>query len=488
MPKQTLKKPKKPIRSASGVTVITLLTKPYPCPGRCIFCPTYSNMPKSYIADEPSAQRSLALKFNPFLITLARLLVLLKNGHNVNKAEIIINGGTWSYYPAQYRTYVIKSIFAALNTFTPDLAQKLSLPITKNKLKQLNISLKQLLSLSLEELFRKNTTAYSRAVGISVEERPDTITLKTLKSLRRHGVTKVQVGFQSMDDMILRLNRRDHTVADNIHAANLLRANGFKINAHFMPNLYGATPKKDFESYRKLIALIAPDEVKIYPTVLLKNTQLYKLYLEGKYKQYTEPELIELIAKLKLMTPYWVRINRIFRDIPTPYMQGIKIKSNLREIVREYMLSHGQKCRCIRCRQAMFLLPPKTYSIKVYKYPSQIGENYFIAAEESDKLLGFVRLFLPNLHGKALQLSPIRGHALIREVHVYSQVSPFGKREKLSVQHTGIGKSLIHKAEEISRQEGYRRLSVIAAIGTRLYYEKLGYRLSNLHYMTKQLG
>lgn len=494
---------KKPIRSASGVSVITLLTKPYPCPGQCIFCPAEVKMPKSYLSLEPAAQRSLLLHFNPFLTTILRLFVLKENGHSVNKAEVIINGGTWSFYPAKYRNYFIKGVFIGLNLFNPRTFKNLK------KIKEKNIKFTSLLTNSqlftntfgtklktelnkpLTLLQQENTTAYSRCVGLSVEERPDTITLKNLKQARTYGVTKIQIGIQSMNNKILIANKRGHTRQDNIEASYKLRANGFKINAHFMPNLYQATPKLDLESYIDFIHEIQPDEIKIYPTVLLKNTSLYNLYLQGKYKQYNQETLIKLITQFKINTPPWVRINRIFRDIPANYMQGLKIASNIRELIHQYMDKQGLKCQCIRCRQIRSVKEPINLNRIRYeklKYDSRIGKNYFLQAIWEDRLLGFLRLFLPNSMAKQYQLPTIRDHAIIREVHVYSKPIFFGLKTAESVQHLGIGKHLIQLAEKIARTYKYNNISVIAGIGTQKYYQKLGYRLSRLNYMTKGLS
>jgi len=353
-----------------------------------------------------------------------------------------------------------------------------------------NTNLKTEYRKTLSKLQKQNTYAYSRAIGISVEERPDTITLNTLKQARIYGITKIQIGIQSMNDRVLKANRRGHTVYDNIRASHLLRANGFKINAHFMPNLYKATYKDDIQSYKDFINKIQPDEIKIYPTVLFKNTQLYKHFLNGTYHQYDEDTLIKLITHFKINTPEWVRINRIFRDIPASYMQGIKIKSNLREIINKYMKQRGLSCKCIRCRQIKSVdsfIKKESIKYKVSQYSNEIGKNIFIQATMNNTLLGFLRLFLIDKKATNIQFSPIRGHALIREVHVYSRPILFGKKVKTSVQHLGIGRKLVSLAEDISKKLNYTQISVIAGIGTQLYYKKLGYQLGDLNYMTKIL-
>ena len=108
---------KKPTRTQSGVAPITVLTKPFPCPGKCIFCPSDVRMPKSYLSDEPGAQRAERNWFDPYLQTYNRLQALSNIGHSVSKAELIILGGTWSFYPEAYQIWFIKECFRALNDF-----------------------------------------------------------------------------------------------------------------------------------------------------------------------------------------------------------------------------------------------------------------------------------------------------------------------------------------------------------------------------------
>ena len=108
----------KPTRTISGVTPVTVLTKPFPCPGKCIFCPNDIRMPKSYLADEPGAQRAERNSFDPYLQTYNRLLAFQNTGHLTDKVEIIVLGGTWSYYPEPYQVWFIKECFRALNDFS----------------------------------------------------------------------------------------------------------------------------------------------------------------------------------------------------------------------------------------------------------------------------------------------------------------------------------------------------------------------------------
>ncbi len=105
----------KPRRTASGVATIAVLTKPWPCSGACVFCPSDIRMPKSYLADEPACQRAERCWFDPYLQVTARLRALTAMGHVTDKVELIVLGGTWSDYPEGYQRWFIGELFAALN-------------------------------------------------------------------------------------------------------------------------------------------------------------------------------------------------------------------------------------------------------------------------------------------------------------------------------------------------------------------------------------
>ncbi len=280
----------KPIRTLSGVTTVTVLTKPYPCPGKCIFCPTDVRMPKSYLPDEPGARRGLEHDFDPYGQVASRLQALEAVGHPTDKVELLILGGSWCAYRRDYHEWYLKRCFEALNGVE---------------------------SASLEEAQTINETADKRNVGLVIETRPLDITPEELTWLRRLGVTKVQMGAQSMDDRILELNQRGHTVADTQRAVALLRAAGFKVVLHWMPNLLGASLDSDREDFTHLWDDLCPDEIKIYPTQLLANSDLHAYWQRGEYTPYTTEELIELIADVKPTIPRYCRVNRVVRDIPS---------------------------------------------------------------------------------------------------------------------------------------------------------------------------
>ncbi|PWH18111.1 MAG: tRNA uridine(34) 5-carboxymethylaminomethyl modification radical SAM/GNAT enzyme Elp3 [Anaerolineae bacterium] len=452
----------KPVRTSSGVTTVTVLTKPYPCPARCIFCPTEENMPKSYISDEPGARRAVEHQFDPFDQVASRMQALAEVGHPTDKIELLILGGTWSAYRRDYQQWFIQRCFDAMN----------GIP-----------------SATLEEAFALNETALHRNVGLVIETRPDEITPQEIVWLRQLGVTKVQMGAQSFDDAILALNRRGHTVAQTRQAVNLLRMAGFKIVLHWMPNLLGATPETDRQDFQRMWEGFCPDEIKIYPTQLLENTELYSIWQAGGYRPYSTQELIELIADIKPSIPRYCRVNRVIRDIPSTYVvEGNKVTS-LRQDVHRELQRRGTRCQCIRCREiGQRPLDQRRLHSESIVYPTDVSEEHFLSfVTAEDHLAGFLRLSLPHDGGRNAFIAELKEAALIREVHVYGQSVELGREQPGAAQHSGLGTRLIHWAERIARQRGYPKLAVISAVGTRQYYLQRGFQRGQL-YLIKNLA
>ena len=469
-PNQNLEKLllKRGIRTLSGVAVITVLTKPYPCPGQCIYCPTESDMPKSYLKNEPAAARAYLTKFDPFKQVKVRLEALKTNGHATDKIELIVLVGSWSAYPKSYQTWFIKRCFDALN----EKANK-------------NLALAQ----------RLNEKAKHRCVGLTLETRPDFITTQEIKRVRNLGCTRMELGVQSIYDPILKLNKRGQTVKQTIKATKLLKEAGFKVMYHLMPNLPGSTLKKDLAMFKEIFKNpdFQPDLLKIYPCVVTKNSALYRWYQQGKFKPYSPKQLKQLIIAIKRQIPYYVRITRFIRDIPAEsIIAGNKI-TNLRQLIAKDF----KGCKCIRCREAGHqtlnskseILNPKQLKnlrIKIQKYKASDGIEYFLSYESKDRkiLYAFLRLrvnddinnnFLPEL----------RGAALIRELHTYGELIPLGQVGK--IQHLGLGKKLLAEAEKICRKQNLKKVAVISGIGVRQYYAKLGYQLNGT-YMIKNFN
>jgi elongator complex protein 3 len=482
----------KPVRTLSGVTTVTVLTKPYPCPGKCIFCPTDVRMPKSYLPDEPGAMRGLEHAFDPYAQVASRIAQLQAVGHPTDKIELLILGGTWSAYRRDYQEWFIKRCFDAMNTLSPDpspcqgeggvspsLAGKGAGAVGQEVCLPAELAAAQAL----------NENATHRNVGLVIETRPDEITPRELSWLRYLGVTKVQMGAQSLDDRILAINKRGHDVEATRRAVALLRAAGFKIVLHWMPNLHGATPQTDREDFGRLWHGFCPDEIKIYPNQLLANAELYQVWQRGEFQPYPTAELIDLIADIKPGVPRYCRINRVIRDIPsTNVVEGNK-RTSLRQDVHAEMARRGTKCQCVRCREVRKAnVDLSALQLSDLVYQAANAEEHFISFDTpEDGLAGFIRLSLPTADAPETGLADLSGAALIREVHVYGQSLPVGAELGGAAQHIGLGTRLLEAADKIALARGFKRMAVISAIGTRKYYMDRGFERGEL-YLVKPLG
>jgi len=486
----------RPIRSLSGIVNISVLTTPYACPGKCLYCPTEKGIPKSYVSGEPAVERAKRLKFNPYLQVKKRIEMLKAEGHPTDKIELRIVGGTWSYYPQSYQSWFIKRCFDACNENS-----KIKSRAEQGEARRLSpfASLEQMRrSLSdhqkLEEVQKKNERAKHRIVGLSIETRPDFVNEEEIKWLRRLGVTMVELGVQSIYDDILKKNLRGHGIRETILATKLLKDAGFKILYQMMPNLPGSNLKRDEMMFKELFQSpdFQPDLLKIYPCALLKEAPLYKLWKTGKYKPYTEKQLIDFIKSVKQKIPYYVRIQRITRDIPSQKIikGGAKI-SNLRQILIEKMKNEGWRCHCIRCREVREKYNPKE-EIYLFRedYEASDGKEIFLSFENKKrtKLYSLLRLRISKWNEKYSRfIFPVlNGAAIIREVHTYGELVPISEM-KIAPQHRGLGKKLIKEAEKIAKKKfGLNKIVIISAVGVRDYFRKLGYFLKNT-YMVRNL-
>ncbi|MBI3912791.1 MAG: tRNA uridine(34) 5-carboxymethylaminomethyl modification radical SAM/GNAT enzyme Elp3 [Chloroflexi bacterium] len=449
----------RPVRTISGVAPMAVLTGPYPCPAECIFCPDVKGMPRSYLPEEPGAQRAVRTRFDPFKQVDVRLRTLHMNGHPTDKIELLILGATWSAYPKKYQEWFIRRCLDAMNGVD---------------------------SPTLVDAQKQNESAEHRNVGLVIETRPDYITLDEVRRLRFLGVTKVQLGVQSLDDRINALNKRGHGIAETRRAVRLLRLGGFKLHLHWMPNLLGATPASDAEDFKRLWddPAIRPDELKIYPCALIKETELYAYYERGEYRPYTDADLIDLLVECKAQVPLYCRINRVIRDIPKDYIAAGSTKSHLRVVVQKEMARRGRACQCIRCREVRSeKINPARLHLSTHTYATDATTEHFLSfVTPENKLAGFLRLSLPNADAPREEiLDELRGGAIIREVHVYGPALEIGADSAGEAQHVGLGTRLVRAAEEIACAAGFTRLAVISAIGTRAYYRKLGFELGDLY-------
>jgi elongator complex protein 3 len=445
----------RPVRSLSGIVNVSVLTKPYPCPGKCIFCPTEKNMPKSYLKEEPAAMRALMNKYHPRKQIESRIQALKLSGHPTDKIELRIIGGTWSYYPEKYREWFVKECFRACNS-----------------------SLKKE---SLEKEQRKNEKAKHRIIGLSVETRPDFINDQEISFSRKLGVTSVELGVQTIDDEVLRKVKRGHKTLATIKATKKLKDAGFKVCYQMMPNLPGSTIKKDLKVFQELFINpdFQPDYLKIYPMATIKGTPVYKLWLEKKYRPYSDLDLKNLLKEIKKSIPRYVRIQRLVRDIPAQKIEaGTKI-SNLRQIISDESKKENWSCQCIRCREVKDSQPKKN-NLFLFRqdYQASQGTEIFLSFEDKER---------KNLYSVLrLRIMPLEKKAIIREIHTYGKQLAINKKG-FSPQHKGLGKKLIKKAEEIAFKEfSLKKISVISSVGARNYYCQLGYRLEET-YMVKKL-
>ncbi len=449
------------IRSLSGVTVVSVLTKPYPCPGNCLFCPEEKGMPKSYFSTEPAVMRAIGCNFDPYLQVKKRLQALKNSGHPTDKIELIILGGTWSFLPKKYQTHFITQCFLAANN-----SRKKTTLISAQK---------------------KNEKAKQRIVGITVETRPDFIDEKEIIRMRKLGITRVELGVQSIYTDVLKKNKRGHTVEDIIKATYLLKAVGFKVCYHLMPNLLGSNLLRDEEMFKDIFNNpdFMPDLLKIYPCALLKEAPLYKLWQKKKYHHYSEEELINLLIKIKNNIPLFCRIQRLIRDIPSrQIISGPTKISNLRQILQK----RGVKCKCIRCREVKEKhdLKEKLFLFS-FQYSASQSTEFFLSYENKDqtKLYSLLRLRIPDQKNNFI--SALNDSTIIREVHTFGKLNPLiEKNYLLSTQHKGLGKKLIKEAEKVTLKHGFKKIAIISGVGVRGYYQKLGYRLKDT-YMIKDL-
>ena len=481
---------KRSVRTLSGIAPVAVLTRAYPCPGKCAYCPTEKNVPQSYLSNEPAVMRAIRCNYDPYVQVQDRLRALVNNGHNPTKIELIVIGGTWSCLPRKYKYWYVVNLFAAANKFK----ETRNLPAGKAGISGLlrpeysGLAMTNLEKILLKEQ-KKNEKAKYKIIGLTLETRPDYINEKELEEMRELGCTRVEIGVQAIDDKILKLNKRGHGVKEIIDATCLLKNYGFKVTYHLMPGLPGSSAKKDLEMFKQLFndERFQPDQIKFYPTVVTRGSLLYRWWQQGKYKPYSDKTLQNLIIECKKQVPKYVRIIRLIRDIPGESIIAGNLITNLRQVMKD----QGVKCNCIRCREAGDK-SIKNYELSITNYRASGGEEYFISYESRDGkvLYGFCRLRLshnPQLITRNPQ--PITHNffnnvAIIRELHIYGELVSVG--EKKRVQHAGLGKKLLQEAEKIAQEKGYEKMIIISGVGVRNYYRKLGYKLENT-YMVKNL-
>jgi len=449
---------RKPTRTLSGVAVIAAMTSPARCPhGTCVPCPggVPSASAQSYTGREPAAMRAAQHNFDPYEQVRVRLAQLEEIGHPLDKAELIIMGGTITARPLGYQHWFVKRCLLAMNDYPGGGTASWQ---------------------SFSEVAAANETARVRNIGTTFETRPDWCSPAVIGSMLAMGATKVELGVQSTRDEILVRMNRGHSVEDAVRANHALREAGLKVGFHMMPGLPGSTLEQDLDVFRELFRSprFRPDYLKIYPTLVVEGTELYRLYEAGGYKPLSDAEAADLVSRVKALLPPYVRLQRVQRDIPAQLIVAGPRKSNLRQIGRQRLSAEHGHCRCIRCREAGLRgVVEGEVELRHEVYEACGGEEHFLSFEgRDDTLVGFLRLRLS-------------AQARVRELHVYGPMVPIGTR-KDGWQHRGYGEALVKGAEVLASEKGYHRLEITSGIGAREYYRRLGYELSG-PYMARAL-
>jgi elongator complex protein 3 len=335
----------------------------------------------------------------------------------------------------------------------------------------------------LLEQQKKNETAKVRNVGLVIETRPDNISETEVLRIRKLGCTKTQIGFQSLQDSVLDLNKRGHDVAATRRAVGLLRQAGFKIHAHWMANLYGSSVEKDIQDYVTLFEDndFKPDELKIYPCSLIGSAELMQYFEKGLWKPYTYDELLKVLTFAFESTPEYCRLTRVIRDIPsTDIVAGNKL-TNFRQIAENDLLKNGKKSKDIRAREIKQReVCEDEIELDVTQYETTVSTEVFLqyVTKDDHSIAGFLRLSLPK---KPSFIGEIADEAMIREVHVYGNLVTIGSKSEGNTQHLGLGTRLITEAKRIAAKNNFKKLAVISAVGTREYYRSRGFSDGELY-------
>ncbi len=491
-------------KSHSGVLVVTIFTSAYPeytnkngekivnsfsCKWNCHYCPDQPNQPRSYLEGEPGVLRANSHNFDSARQMWARMDALYSIGHPIDKLEVLVLGGTWYSYPVEYRKEFIRDMYYSANTYWEEPTMRRD---------------RQILEYERDE----NRKATCKIIGLTLETRPDTITVSSIIEARDLGCTRFQLGIQHTDEDILNKINRQCSTKRTIKAIELLKDWGYKIDGHWMPNLPDATPEKDRKMLvDELLGQLSPvetvpsiieginqwnvwnlacpdlqlDQWKVYPCEVVPYTQIEKMYRSGEYKPYTEEHLEPILIDVKRYMYPWIRLNRIIRDIPTDYIISSADHPNTRQILQKKLKDNGWKCNCIRCREVKLATVPEEIYYRVDEYNASNGTEYFISATDStgDVLCGFVRL----------RMKDSQVNAFIRELHVYGQlqISQTKATTQTHTQHKGIGKQLMAFAKEIAVKSGKTSIWVISGEGTKEYYASIGYTEGKYGYMVINL-
>jgi len=454
----------KPVRTLSGVAPVAVMTSPFDCPhGRCSYCPggVSNNTPQSYTGREPAALRASMYEYDPYMQTKSRLGQFKAIGHRTDKVDLIIMGGTFTSRQEDYQDWFVRRCFDAMNGND---------------------------SPNLESAQVANESSKARCVGLTVETRPDWFNQHQVDHSMMLGATKVEFGVQILDDAVLDGVKRGHHVKEVVDATRRSKDAGLKVAYHMMPGLPGSSGQKDLASFRTMVEdeRFRPDMLKIYPTLVVKGTELYDAWMAGEYYPLTLDDTVDLLAEVKKTIPPWIRILRIQRDIPIQLIEAGVRKSHLRELVMRKLKEDGTPCRCIRCREIGHVPPKKDavdekdVELRETEYGASKGKELFLSYEipAMDSIVGYARLRIPSTNKDSA--------ALLRELHVYGQMVPISEKAGSRWQHRGFGVKLLSECEARAKALGLDELWVMSGVGARNYYRKFGYERKG-PYMAKRV-
>ena len=490
---------KKPTRTMSGVAIVAVMCHPHKCPhGRCFYCPESDIAPPSYTGEEPAALRGRMYEYHPYVQCFNRLKQLKKIGHPIDKVELIIMGGTFPSRDLCYQEWFVSQCLKAMCDFGLIMENK---PTSY----EYNLDYDEIRSFEngilktyppndyvlISDVQGVNENSKVRCVGMTFETRPDYCKKDHINRMLDFGVTRVELGVQTLSDELYKKIKRGHTLADVVEANQLLRDSAVKVAMHMMPGLF-SNQSQDLKMFKRLFtdSNFKPDMLKIYPCLVTKGSELYDLWQKGEYEPYNDDAAVELITKVKAILPKWVRTMRIQRDIPSTLIEAGVKKSNLGELVYNNLEKEHINCQCIRCREIGHKKTTREYTLDDFElfsenYIACEGKEYFLSIEDvnEESLAGFIRLRLPSNNHFRSEITDTT--ALIRELHVYGNMIKIGGKNPKIGQHTGFGERLLKEAENIAVDNGKDEMAIISGIGTRNYYRKFGYEKVGPYMMKK---
>jgi len=470
----------KPVRTASGVAVVAVMSKPHRCPhinytnGHvCVYCPggpdsDFEYSTQAYTGYEPTSMRAIRARYDPFSQAKGRVAQLRGIGHEVDKVEYIVMGGTFMSLDKSYKDFFIRSLHDALSGHH---------------------------SHSVEEAICYSEQSTTKCIGITIETRPDYCLKPHLDEMLTYGCTRIEIGVQSIYESVARETNRGHTVAAVCNSFHLAKDCGFKVVTHMMPDLPNTGLDRDLEGFKEYFEnpMFRSDGLKLYPTLVIRGTGLYELWKTGRYRNYTPEQLVELVAAVMAMVPPWTRVYRIQRDIPMPLVSSGVEHGNLRELALARMKDLDLPCKDIRMREVGMKqiheqVNPESVELLRRDYVANGGWETFLSYEDPEKdiLIGLLRLRKASSVAFRPEISEVPS-SIIRELHVYGSAVAVNARDPVKFQHQGFGMLLMEEAERIAREEhNSEKLIVISGVGTRHYYRKMGFFLDG-PYMSKML-